>query len=217
MKPKKVTRCLAAPYNPRTIRPESIAGLRASLRIFGDLSGFVLNLRTGHVVCGHQRRAALKDLDLSAAAWGKTYAVELGSDGSRFTSHEAGGELAVPGGARFHVRRVAWPLAFEKAANVAANNPLLQGEFTDRLPEVLAGLDMPEELQLDALVASLGLTHEPEIQARELPPPPPLTWVLIGIPTVRFGEISETVEKIAALNGVLCEVTATNGQDKKDG
>ena len=48
-----------SPRNPRRITDDALAGLRASLRTFGDLSGLVFNRRTGNVVCGHQRRVAV--------------------------------------------------------------------------------------------------------------------------------------------------------------
>jgi hypothetical protein len=41
-------------------------------------------------------------------------------------------------------------------------------------------------------------------------PPPQTTWVLIGIPTVRFGEINELVERIAAVEGTIVETTAND-------
>lgn len=210
--------CKPAEYNPRTIKPEALAGLRASIRIFGDLSGFVWNETTGNIVCGHQRRAALKGVDLAAVAFGEEYTVDLGREADRFRSFERDGFVTTPGGARFRVRRVKWPAAFEKAANVAANNPLLQGEFTDQLADVIAELQagMPAELQFDELVESLGLNREPAVKSRELPPPPPMTWVLIGVPTVRFGEISAAVEGIAAQEGILSEVTATNAESNEE-
>ena len=47
-------------------------------------------------------------------------------------------------------------------------------------------------------------------------PPPTMAWVLIGLPTVRFGEVAKSVEKIARIPGVLCE-TVLNGDDDEDG
>lgn len=134
-----------APYNPRRIDDKALAGLKASMVTFGDLSGFVINRRTSHVVCGHQRRAALAGADFDAVEYGKPYTVELGDPGKRFKSREREGVLATPDGAhtradgvRFRVRQVDWPLAFEKAANVAANNPAIQGSFTEDLDGLLA-------------------------------------------------------------------------------
>ncbi|HZU48539.1 MAG TPA: ParB N-terminal domain-containing protein [Mycobacterium sp.] len=47
----------------------------------------------------------------------------------------------------------------------------------------------------------------------ELAPAPVMTWVLIGIPTIRFGQISERVEEIAAVPDAVVEITA-NGPDQ---
>jgi len=51
-----------APYNPRTISSESLAGLRASVERFGLVEPIVWNRRTGRVVGGHQRLKALQQL-----------------------------------------------------------------------------------------------------------------------------------------------------------
>jgi DNA modification methylase len=50
----------AAPYNPRTISDEALAGLGASLDRFGLVEPLVVNARTKHIVGGHQRARALK-------------------------------------------------------------------------------------------------------------------------------------------------------------
>lgn len=42
-------------------------------------------------------------------------------------------------------------------------------------------------------------------------PPPVMTWVLIGIPTVRFGEVAEQVEGMAAIDGIVVETTSNDG------
>ena len=44
--------------------------------------------------------------------------------------------------------------------------------------------------------------------------PPRMTWVLIEIPTVRFGEIAETVESLARVEEIVLESTSDNdGED----
>ena len=116
-----------APYNPRTISNKALAGLRASMMSFGDLSGFVVNRATGNIVCGHQRRVALGDVDLGAVVYGDPYYVDLGPAGERFRSIERTGEVEVPGGVRFRVRLVDWGLIFEKAANVLCPRPAAVG------------------------------------------------------------------------------------------
>lgn len=121
-----------ASYNPRRISPEALAGLKASLARFGDLSGVVVNSRTGNVVAGHQRLTA------------------LGLDSLPDPPPETVGD-------GIRVRVVDWDLTTEKAANIAANSPAISGEFTDDLAGLLAELSeadaaMFEELRFEELV-----------------------------------------------------------------
>ncbi len=99
------------PENPREISHEALVGLRASEKEFGDISGIVWNRRDGRLVCGHQRLRALRQ--------------------------EFGGALCMrdnvivtPSGDRFPVRIVDWPKEKARAANLAANNPHIAGDFT---------------------------------------------------------------------------------------
>ena len=63
---------------------------------------------------------------------------------------------------RFPVRVVDWSLGREKAANVAANNPAIGGEFTDGLGELLREIEGEMgaagfgALNLDTLLGDLG-------------------------------------------------------------
>lgn len=121
--------------NPRKISDESKAGLRASIKRFGDLSGIVFNKRTGELVAGHQRMEQIR------AEYGE--------------SHGEGGELPIVPtdetaglfGIRidehnyFPVRVVDWSKAKQRAANVAANNAKIQGAFTKDLSEYLLSVE----------------------------------------------------------------------------
>lgn len=49
-----------APYNPREIALEELAGLRSSIDAFGLVQPLVVNLRTKRLVGGHQRVKALR-------------------------------------------------------------------------------------------------------------------------------------------------------------
>ena len=147
-----------APYNPRRITPAAMAGLAQALYIFGDLSGLVLNRRTGNIVCGHQRTEA-GGIDLEAVRWGEPYDCELGEEGKRFTSHERAGTVLV-GGAPFAVREVSWPEAFERFANVTANNPEIQGSWDDKISDLIGQIktDFPgssNEVRIDELLKSI--------------------------------------------------------------
>ena len=118
-KPQSIDDLKSAPYNPRSISPEAIEGLKASLHEFGDISGLVWNARTGHLVTGHQRLRALKE--------------KHGAESLRLQD----GAVVTPTGERFPVRVVDWPETKEKAANVAANSGLLMGDFTPAVLPVL--------------------------------------------------------------------------------
>lgn len=50
-----------APYNPREIAPESLAGLRQSLEKFGMVDLLVVNRRNMHIISGHQRYKILQE------------------------------------------------------------------------------------------------------------------------------------------------------------
>ena len=156
-KPESIADLEAAPYNPRSIAPEALAGLKRSLGEFGDISGLVFNERSGNLVAGHQRLAALK--------------AEHG-DGLRFE----GGAVVAPSGERFPVRVVDWPTAKEKAANVAANSPLLAGDWTDGLGGLLDEL----RLEADDLFEGLRLGELAGLEGAVEEPPPPDEFKAIG-------------------------------------
>ena len=105
----------AAPWNPRSIDEASLAALGASERAFGDISGIVFNDQLGVVVCGHQRLRKLR---------------EDHGDGLNLVDTDGRLEVVTPTGQTWPVRRVQWDEATSKAANVAANSPMLMGEFT---------------------------------------------------------------------------------------
>jgi hypothetical protein len=55
-----------APYNPRTIDPDSRARLLKELKSHGLAEALVWNIRTGNLVGGHQRLSILDDLEQGA-------------------------------------------------------------------------------------------------------------------------------------------------------
>jgi len=71
--------------------------------------------------------------------------------------------------------------------------------------------------EIDALLAALaeeaGLQDSGEVELKtvNVQPPPKMAWVLIGIPTVRFGELAATVERIASIPETIVETTVSNG------
>lgn len=192
-KPKTIAGLNAAKYNPRKIDDRAAEGLSESLKEFGDISGIVFNLRTRNLVAGHQRVEQLR------AKHGDE--VEIKDD-----------QLHI-GTQVFPIRYVDWPLKKEQAANVAANNPKIQGEFTDDLgPLLLAmrtqdedlfdrlrGADLASELKIDFGSGGPGLSDADDIPK---PPTDPITklgdlW-LLGKHRVLCGDSTnaENVERI---------------------
>ena len=60
----KIADLKAAPYNPRRISKEAADGLTKSLERWGVVQEVVANKRTGHIVGGHQRVAALRKMGI---------------------------------------------------------------------------------------------------------------------------------------------------------
>lgn len=50
-----------------------------------------------------------------------------------------------------------------------------------------------------------------KLKSVEVKKPPKMSWVLVGIPTIRFSEISECVEKLSEVDGVMLETTVNDG------
>jgi len=98
-----------APYNPRRINDKQLDMLGRSMREFGDLSGIVVNVRTGNLVGGHQR---IKHFDPDGKITKKAQKDDTGT--------VARGYIETPAG-KWDYREVDWPEDKEKAANLAAN------------------------------------------------------------------------------------------------
>ena len=96
-------------YNPRQISDSQLLMLKNSLEEFGDLSGIVVNRKTGNIVGGHQR---IKVLDPSWPIFKEEFTDKTGT--------VALGWIETPKG-RLIYREVHWPEKKEKMANLAAN------------------------------------------------------------------------------------------------
>lgn len=88
------------------------------------------------------------------------------------------------------------------------------GKLDDLLKVVRTDNDNLQGL-LDSLTGDGRFSQDPpkgtEIRPLNVQRPPRMSWVLIGIPTVRYGEISADVERIGAMHGVVCETTVNDG------
>ena len=118
--------------NPRRISEEAEEGLRSSIERFGDLSGIVFNIRTGELVCGHQRVNQIREL--------------YGDRDIEVTDKKMGiGRILVDDEKFFGVRVVDWSKSVQRAANVAANSQKISGRFDDNLSSYL--MDVLEDFQ----------------------------------------------------------------------
>lgn len=149
-----------APYNPRKITDEALAGLARSITEYGDLSGIVWNKTSGNLVCGHARLRAIRE----------KYGDLPIEDGC----------ITLPTGERFAVRVVEWDERTERAANISANSQTIQGTWTPDLFPLLEEikLDTPDifdTLHFDALYTMPFSAIEGADEERPQKQPKPVT------------------------------------------
>lgn len=88
------------------------------------------------------------------------------------------------------------------------------GKLDSLLADVQTESDAVRQL-LEDLAAENGLSSESSEPVRLTPidvkPPPKMAWILVGIPLVRFGEISEIVESLADVPDLVFESTVNDG------
>jgi len=81
----------------------------------------------------------------------------------------------------------------------------------DLTAEVVADLRAAGfDLELAGIIASIDDSAADELKKMDIPPMPRMAWVLIGIPTVKFGRINALVEKIGRVEGVRIETAASS-------
>jgi hypothetical protein len=129
--PTELSQLEPAPYNPRMIEDSAFEGLKHSIDEYGDLSGIVFNVRTKHLVAGHQRVKALRE------QYGNLSIIN--------------GKMEAQTGEAFPVRFVDWELQKEQLANLAANSPTIQGVFTSDVKSLLDELKLEQVEEFEAL------------------------------------------------------------------
>ena len=168
-----------SPYNPRTISDEALDGLEVSLKKFGLVQEVVVNKRTMHVIGGNQRLAVLRRGGITNI---NVALVDLDDDE-------------------------------EKALNIALNNPEIQGEFTPDIKNLLSELssELTEGLRTNELMESLEqklaegddeFKRQFALDEMKVAPPPKMVWALVAVPTERWPEVSEFMEKVSKTPGV---------------
>jgi len=94
----------------------------------------------------------------------------------------------------------------------------MAGTDSQSLVELLSQVEASHE-DVEALLADLreatGVMETDAagvvLQKVDTSPPPKMSWALIGIPTVRFGEIQSALEGIAQIDGVTIATGANDG------
>ena len=124
----KVQDLKPAPFNPRQISDKQLEMLSKSMQEFGDLSGIVVNVNTGHTIGGHQR---VKVFDPQWPIKKQAYKDEQGTT--------AIGHIETPYG-QWIYREVNWDQEKEAAANIAANKQGGEWDFP-KLVNALSELD----------------------------------------------------------------------------
>lgn len=89
----------------------------------------------------------------------------------------------------------------------------------DRLKELIADIEAPSrqlKMTLDEVAKQYGIgddddqKKEVNLEDIEVDTPPKMAWVLIGVPTVRFGEVDAIVRQITAMDdSFIIETTVT--------
>jgi ParB-like chromosome segregation protein Spo0J len=174
-----------AAYNPRQISSRAAASLSKSLESYGDLSGIVINARTGNIVCGHQRVDQLRKLGATMVD----------------------GVIRSPNGDEFRVRVVDWDEIKEKAANVTANNAAIGGEFTAGLGEILdeiksdLGDDLFESLSLDKIEIPSIESDDIDLGDGEIKEKPGMEKYTIFIPTENSAQLKKQIKALLEEEG----------------
>lgn len=118
------------PKNPRKISDPKLKMLNDSLHRFGDLSGFVFNVRTNRLVGGHQRQKVLPS-DAQIHSTPLKNKSNVGTISAGYVLIE---------GERFAYREVDWDETTETAAMIAANQH--GGEWDMKiLPDLILEVD----------------------------------------------------------------------------
>ena len=200
----KITELKQDPQNPNRMDEADKERMAKSMAEFGDLSGVILNRRTGYLVGGHQRVDIMKGCEITT---------------KELTKPEPDGTVARGyidyNGRRMSLRVVDWPEEKAKAALIAANRFGRVGHddldvLSVLLSELNAGeLDMDLTGYSNDALEQMMKTETP-MKSVEVKPPPKMAWVLIGVPTGSWPKISGMAEDAAKIEGSIVETTVND-------
>lgn len=195
----------ADPANPNRMDDADKARMAKSMAEFGDMSGIVLNRRTGYLIGGHQRTDVLKGCEIVNEDLSKPE-----PDGTVARGH------IDYNGRKMALRVVDWPESKARAALLAANRfGRVGNDDAAILKELLSELDTGEfDMDITGFSAKAledMMTCDTPMKTVEIKTPPKLAWVLIGVPTGSWGDISQLVEEAGKIENSIVETTANDG------
>ena len=199
------------PANPNRMAPEDKARMVKSLAEFGDLSGVILNRRTGLLIGGHQRADVLTGAELHVVDIDKPE--PDGTIGRGYLIHD---------GMRYSLRVVDWPEDKAHAALLAANRFGRVGEDdATLLKDLLEQVDQGQRTDNGDMLADLTgysetlreqlATCDKPMKPVNVQKPPSMAWVLIGVPIGEWGKVAPAAEAAAEIEGAIVETTANDG------
>lgn len=176
------------PKNARKHTDNSTKALATSLKKFGQRKPVVVNSNTGHVQAGNGTVLAARQL-----GWTHLAVVTVVDDPDT-------------------------DLGFKLADNHTAD----LSEWDDGvLQELLLEYQQADAQTFDNLgffeLLVEDAVQEAAVKPLTIKPPPPMTWVLVGLPTTRYGEISQTVEQLAEIPEIVVELASNEHEPNKDG
>lgn len=162
------------------------------------------------------QRAALRGVLGEVGQVGELYA---------YRSEREGGKLVLIDGHMRLSEAPEWDVAITDLTDeeadliLAVRDPIgaMAQSNAEALAELLSGETASEE-GLASLIASLRgeapERGETKVKPVEVRPPPAMTWALVGLPTTRWGEVAEAVERLAKVPGIFCEVCANDAKQQ---
>lgn len=181
------------PYhrNPRH-NEEAVPKVAKSIQEFGFRQPIVVD-EAGVIIVGHTRYQAARSLGLEKVP------VHVATEASGMTA----------------ARAAAYRLADNRTGEEATWD---EGKLGLELADLRdLGLDLPGLTGFDDDEIRKLLGEEPAgLERVNIQSPPRMAWVLVGIPTVRFGEVASLVEQIAALPDTFVETVLNDDRPNQD-
>lgn len=182
---------VAHPENVRRHPPKQRTVLRAFIDDIGILERVLISYRTGRLINGHMRIE--EAIDVNPEQLIPYDKVDLDENEERKAL-----------------------LFFDAISQEATYDQFALEGLLDRVVLTDPSLEsMLTELAsangLDRLAVGYDDSAGPGLRELSTKAPPTMAWVLVGLPVTRYGEIAETVEKVAGINGIVLHTTVNSG------